>query len=548
MLFERQLAAVALALIGDKAALTPQERRLDVNALPDAELVETSRAMILAGGDPLGDLFSQIRSPHARRESGATYTPEPIVKAMVAWAARQPVAPSRIVDAGAGSGRFTLAAARQFPKAKLIAVELDPLAALLLRANADVLGLTPRLTVKLIDYRDLTLPKIRGTTLFIGNPPYIRHHQISDAWKTWFADTAAAHGFKASKLAGLHVHFFLKTRVIGRRGDFGAFITAAEWLDVNYGSIMRQMLADGLGGSSVHVIDPKAMPFVDAMTTGAITCFQVGQRPADFKMHSVANMTELASLDTGRSVKWNALALARKWSPLISRDTPPRPTGHIELGELFRVQRGQVTGCNAVWVENPAAPSLPSRFLVPAVTKARDLLAVAHTLADPSVLRRVVDLPVDLSNLGSAELRAVKAFLRWAESCDAHRSYVAQHRAAWWSVGYKAPAPILSTYMARRAPHFVRNQAGARHINIAHGLYPREPLNTESLDLIVKFLHHSGSTEGGRTYAGGLIKFEPKELERLTIPRLEILHDVTAEMDAKAARGRRRDSAREIPA
>ena len=48
---------------------------------------------------------------------------------------------------------------------------------------------------------------------------------------------------------------------VAKPGDFGAFITAAEWLDVNYGSLLRKMLADGLGGSAVHIIKPTAQPF-----------------------------------------------------------------------------------------------------------------------------------------------------------------------------------------------------------------------------------------------------------------------------------------------
>lgn len=548
MTTERELAALAAALIGDQSQLNPAEKRLIGARKVSAAQVQSLRALIAAGGDPLGDLFAQIRAPEARRKQGATYTPAPIVTAMIAWAARQDAAPARVVDAGAGSGRYLIAAARQFPKAKLVGVELDPLAALLLRANAAVLGFAKRLAVILGDYRELSLPRVKGRTLFIGNPPYVRHHDISEGWKEWFATTAAAHGFTASKLAGLHVHFFLKTRVIARPGDFGAFITAAEWLDVNYGSVMRQMLADGLGGMSLHLIDPKALPFADAMTTGAITCFHVGNRAADFTMRAVDNMADLAALETGRRVAWGDMTQARKWSPLIHSAPARRPAGHIELGELFRVQRGQVTGCNAVWVENPAAPALPDRFLLPAVTRARELLAVSHTLRDGETLRRVVDLPVDLSGLSAGERRAVDAFLRWARNCEAHQSYIARHRRAWWSVGYKTPAPILSTYMARRAPHFVRNAAGARHINIAHGLYPRQPMTAQTLDLIAKILRQTVTTDGGRTYAGGLVKFEPKELERLTIPRLESLHDFADEMDRRTAYRRRCDGAREFPA
>ena len=531
---EAQLAALAAALIPDRSALTPSERKLCGSGSAPAAIVEGMRAMILAGDDPLGDLFGQIRSSEKRREQGATYTPAAIVDAMIAWAADRPVAPVRIVDAGAGSGRFTFAAARRFPGAAVIAVETDPLAALMLRANAHVLGVADRVTVKLIDYRRLTLPKVNGPTLFIGNPPYVRHHNISEAWKNWLAAEAAKVGFKASKLAGLHVHFFLKTRLIGRQGDYGAFITAAEWLDVNYGRLLRDMLADGLGGTSLHVIDPKAMPFADALTTGAITCFQVGRRPEEFTMRSVDSVAQLANLSDGRRVSWNDLAGAHKWSTLI-KSTPKRRTDWIELGELFRVHRGQVTGGNHVWVHGHHAPPLPERFLLPAVTRARELLAVDSVLQSTDKLRRVVDLPAELSGLTRTEKRLVDAFLRWAKENDADLSYVARHRRAWWSVGYKEPAAILCTYMARRAPHFVRNAAKARHINIAHGLYPREPMSTKILDAIIRVLHDGGTTDGGRIYAGGLVKFEPKELERIAIPRLEILHDYTDEMDDTAA-------------
>ncbi len=98
-----------------------------------------------------------------------------------------------------------------------------------------------------------------------------------EQWKTWFATTAERFGFNASKLAGLHLHFFFKTRELARVGDYGTFITAAEWLDVNYGSVLRGMVADGLGGTAVNIIDAKVQPFPGALATGAITCFCVGK-------------------------------------------------------------------------------------------------------------------------------------------------------------------------------------------------------------------------------------------------------------------------------
>lgn len=536
---ERELARLASAFIADRTSLSAPERRLCTKGVAvDAATVESTRQLIAAGDDPLGDLFGQIREAESRRSAGATYTPGAIVNAMIAWAAGEEPTPVRVVDPGAGSGRYLMAAARQFPDASLVAVDIDPLATLLLRANAAVQGWAERLTVKLQDYREITLPRVDGPTLYIGNPPYVRHHDIGEAWKAWFSRTAAAFGFSASKLAGLHIHFFLKTRTLAQPGDFGAFITAAEWMDVNYGSVLRQMLGDGLGGTALHVIDPKAMPFADAMTTAAISCFRVGNRPDQVTIRAVESLDQLAPLSAGRPVAWSEMAEARKWTA-FTRKSAPRPTGHIELGELFRVHRGQVTGCNAAWIAGDHA-QLPARFLLPAVTRGRELAAAAPVLRSADHLRRVIALPADLSELTAAERRLVERFLKLARALGAHDSYIAQQRRAWWAVTYKEPAAILATYMARRPPTFARNAAGARHLNIAHGLYPREPLPTATLDRIVRFLHSFGTTEGGRTYAGGLVKFEPGEMERLTIPRIEDLDARTAEMDEGTARRRRR--------
>ena len=96
-------------------------------------------------------------------------------------------------------------------------------------------------------------------------------------------------------------------------------------------------------------------------------------------------------------------------------------------------------------------------------------------------------------------------------------------RTPWWRVRLRAPAPILASYMARRPPAFVRNLAGARHVNIAHGLYPRERLSPPALDGLAAFLRRSVSQAQGRTYAGGLTKFEPGEMERLPVPAAALL-------------------------
>ena len=486
------------------------------------------RELIGAGQDPLGDAFCALRGPAQRRQLGQTFTPSVIIASMIGWASGRGLRPARVVDPGCGSARFLIAAGRHWPQAELVGVEIDPLAALIGRASLAAAGLAARSRVILGDYRQLSLPAVAGPTLFLGNPPYVRHHQIPGPWKDWLRRTAAQHGLPGSGLAGLHAHFFLATAQHAVPGDAGALLTAAEWLDVNYGGLVRGLLLGLLGGESVHLVEPAVPVFADAAATSVITCFQPGPPPRAVRLRRVASPGELGELAGGSPVPAGVLRAAGRWGPLLGRPRPARragalPAGCVQLGELCRVHRGQVTGANAVWITPGVHPLIPARLQFRAVTRARELIAAGRVLPAHAELRRVIDLPADLGELAAAERAAVARFLRAATAAGAADGYVARHRTPWWRVRLAEPPPILASYMGRRPPVFVRNLAGARYVNIAHGLYPRQPLAPGTLDALAAFLGRSVTADQGRMYAGGLVKFEPGEMERLPVPEPAVL-------------------------
>jgi hypothetical protein len=533
---EQALVGLAVALGASRIrGWTAAEERLAREApRPAPATVEIARERILAGGDPLGELFCAIRPPAERRVHGATFTPRAIVAAMLDCAERLP-APQRVVDPGIGSGRFALAAGARFRRASIVGIEVDPLPALLARANLAVAGLEARAEVVLADYRAVVLPPIQGRTLYIGNPPYVRHHQIEPRWKAWLVREARGLGLSASQLAGLHVHFFLATAANAAPGDTGIFITAAEWLDVNYGRLVRELFLGALGGRGLVVIEPAALPFPDAATTAVITAFQVGSRPRSARLKRAGSLDDLNIRGGARTVRRDRLEAEPRWSRL-TRPARKVPPGYVELGELCRVHRGQVTGANKVWIAGPHSRHLPESVLLPTVTKAKELFMAGKVLEDPAGLRRVIDLPADLDEFEGAERLAIRRFLARAQQQGAHETYIAANRKVWWSVGLRDPAPILATYMARRPPAFVRNRAAARHINIAHGLYPREPLDDVVLRNLAEFLAGTVQMTEGRTYAGGLTKFEPREMERLLVPGPALLSHASSEPSRDAHR------------
>jgi adenine-specific DNA-methyltransferase len=534
---EAALAQMALVLgaAGVGGSLSAAERKLAdaAAALPRVPPTEaaTLRAAIRAGEDPLGDTFCKLRDAAARRADGAVYTPGQLVGPMVDWVLDQQ--PGRVVDGGSGSGRFIGEILRRRPETEAVAVDTDPLATLMTRAVLACLrARSARVTHG--DYTRLQLPGFTGRTAFIGNPPYVRHHQLTPGAKIWAQQTASRLGHRISGLAGLHAYFFLATAVLGRAGDVGCFVTSAEWLDVNYGAIMRALVLNDLGGQSLHVVEPRALPFEGTQTTAVITAFTIGSRAAAIRLQDVESADQLKDLAAaGRPVARERLQEIPRWTGLL-RTGPKPPQGFIELGELCRVHRGTVTGANATWVVHHH-PYLPPSVLYPSVTKARELFAAGAILASHEHLRLVVDIPAELDRLDPVEREQVARFIKAAKKAGVDKGYIAAHRHAWWSVGLKAPAPILATYMARRPPAFVMNAAQARHINIAHGLYPRQPLDAHTLSRLAGALRAGAALSGGRTYAGGLVKFEPKEMERLMVPDLATLRShepLSAAMDA----------------
>lgn len=526
---ENQLVSVAIRLGAQRIeGWSPEEE----SAIANLEkvgigLVAKCKQQILTGDDPLGEALCRLRTPDVRRESGSTYTPIPVVHAMVGWAKSSNIKPDRVVEPGAGSARFLMQAAKIFPAARLLGIETDPVSAIIARANLATIGAGRRAKVILGDFKKLEISQIERPTLYIGNPPYVRHHRLDSDCKKWLSTHARELGLKASQLAGLHVHFFLATALKAQPNDFGIFITSAEWLDVNYGKLVRQLFLSQLGGQGITIIEPTSRTFSDAATTAAITQFQIGTKPRQIRINRAEDASSREGLERGRWLERERFDPCRGWS-ILSRSMKKTRDGYIELGEICSVHRGQVTGANRVWIAGLHSQNLPQSVLFPSVTKAFELFRVGEALVDVSDLRFVIDIPPDLSVLSKADRSEIDAFLERAKLMGADKGYVAEKRKAWWSVGLRPPAPILATYMARRKPAFVRNIAGARHINIAHGIYPRLAMDDAVLDRLCRSLSSVVSISEGRTYAGGLTKFEPKEMERILIPN--VLHAATEQV------------------
>jgi len=489
--------------------------------------LEPIRTAIHAGLDPLGDELLSIRPSAERRAVGAFYTPASIVEPMVRWIIERK--PARVIDAGCGSGRFATSVVRRQPGLPIVAIDLDPLATLLTRASLAVLGADNARVVH-ADYTTLALESIDGKTAFIGNPPYVRHHDLAPAMKAWAADAGRRLGQPVSSLSGLHTYFFLATALQARPGDYGTFITSSEWLDVGYGAAIRHLLLDGLGGLSLTAFDPRSSAFADVMTTAVIVSFEAGAHPHTMRLGMVASAEELAE-PIGFPVQREVLSAASRWSGLFataSAASHPQPISAgtpIRLGDIARVHRGQVTGANGFFVmARERAKDLGLlEWCRPVITAAEEVLDASGVIRDTAKLKVLLCPPKELDRRAHPALDRYfrqGEHRRQGETVALMERYVPRHRTPWWHLGKIPAPPIVASYMARRAPAFALNPDRLALLNIGHGLWPKEKLSERELEELVSHLNalSAGFRGGGRTYHGGLEKFEPREMEALVVP------------------------------
>ena len=515
-------AAMELGALSAGGSLTPAEQNVAKRAafaVPLRRSLQHWRAAIRDGGDPLGDALCELRSPSVRRSNGAFYTPISIVDAMLVWVASQE--PGEVVDCGTGTGRFAVRAASMPGVDHVLAIDNDPMACLITRATLAA-GDIRNVRVLCGDFTTLRLQQTTRRRAFVGNPPYVRHHQLAATQKKRGQRKAADMGIRLSGLAGLHAHFLVSAAALMNEGDVLCFITSAEWLDVNYGRGLRELMLDGLRLEELHLLDTKHAAFVDAASTAAIVCARSGGTSEVVRFKTAKDLQALGHLGSGGHVVDHAdLRLAQGWGRVAKNQYADRGTrDEIALGSIARVHRGAVTGANDYFVmkKEHALELGLANCVRPVLSAAEQLLR-----SDGEVRTKDTDdvllCPPEKDRLSPGERRALNNYLRVGEKTGVPDRYVPAHRTTWWRPQVLKPAPIVATYMARQAPFFALNPDGLLILNVIHGVYPIMPLSDDQLRELVPLLNSLRETYRGlgRTYLGGLEKFEPREMERLKL-------------------------------
>lgn len=431
-----------------------------------------------------------------RQRLGQVATPAPLADAMAAWVLDGARPPRTLLEPGSGGFVFTRAAQRRVPGIAATGVELDPAAG---RAPPGV-----RLVIG--DFLDDAVLGGAQFDAVLCNPPYVRHHHLEPAYKVDLAARLGGrNGLALSGLAGTHVYFLLRALELAAPGARVAFVTGAEWLEAAYGTPLRRWLVERGWLRAVLVASPEAEVFPGVMSTAAVLLLEKSYSPLGAAHRVGLSVEELVAAVAGGGAGLERVALGGdRWT------AAPRVADGPTLGDRFRVRRGVATGANDFFVLDAvrvAELGIPERHLVPCVAGPRDL--------SPRFLLRVAP--------GAHPGRAVDRYLAEGEALGLDARYLCRTRTPWYRVEELAPAPLLLGYMARTGICVVDNRRRrAVHLNLLHGIYPRPGTPARMVDALRRYLEspegQAAARASARRYAGGLLKLEPRDAERIAVP------------------------------
>lgn len=523
---EALLCASCFSLLETQPFYSDAElENLHMETLSPSDITQTLNTILLSSSG-IEDLFEgylkDLRTPQTRHQSGMVFTPEQIVRTMVSQALKD--RPVRIVDPGCGIGRFALRAADEARtmnhRLEIIAYDTDPLACLLLATIASI----QKKDIKVIrgDFLEQSINTISGKTCFIGNPPYIRHHLLTQSQKDIGRHLAAKLKLNNwSALAGLHALFIVKCLCASKPGDTLCLLTGSEWLEVNYGKPLREAFSSDIGGGErLTVFPPDSTIFHNVMSTALVSIWKPGTNTQSVAIdlqpegHEPSRHFSETRKSLHDKAKWSFFPGTTIRMPVVNGHAEQ---GLISLGELFKVSRGVATGNNAFFVldENEASKLELTAFSMPVIARACDVPSATSSIECRNLHKRLLLPPDDMTT----ENDALREYILLGEEFGVPQGYVVSHRNPWWHISYR-PAPLVATYMGRNRPRFALNPSGFPNLNTVHGLYPKVQLSQTQLVGIVAYLNTECLYgDSGRVYQGGLRKFEPHEMEHIRIPK-----------------------------
>ncbi len=465
----------------------------------------------------------------ALRAKGQFWTPPWLAKVMAGWVTQD--RPDVLFDPAVGPGTFFAAAREAGFAGEFQGFEL----------HSNVFADGWKLGLKPDDFRHVRIADFISTSLpekfpaIISNPPYIRHHRLIQVQKLELKQLAQNHlGFSLDGRVGLHVFFLLKCLAQLAPGGRLAFLLPADVCEGISSSAFWNRICQQYRLVAAITFADEAAPFPTVDTNAMVFLFTKEKPLEDFLWLRVCerNGEAISAALDGRkpsiAVGLHHRNLAEAMKTGLSR--PPRAQNNFgtPLSHFARVVRGIATGGNEFFFltrEQIRSHGLPEKFFRRAIGRTRDCPSDRLTTADLNRLE-AAERPTWLLNLANESNEKLptqlQTYLKSGELAGLPEKALIKTRRPWYKMEKRTPPPILFSYLGRRDCRFILNEANVVPLTGFLCVYPWDTTEAGAKKLW-RALNHPDTLANlsfvSKSYGGGALKTEPRQLDQLEIPQ-----------------------------
>lgn len=487
---------------------------------------------------------SIIQVEDVRKLRGGYYTPSIIADFVCKWAIDSST--KTILEPSCGDGNFVVSAIQRLLAlgtpptelyGKIKAVELIEAEANKAHNRASELGSNSDtiLHSDFFSFAEEIAPNQKFDVV-VGNPPFIRYQNFPEEHREKANRMMQKLGLNPNRLTNIWVPFLvISASLLSKSGKLGMVIPA-ELFQVKYAAEIRIFLANYF--DRITIVTFKKLVFADIQQEVVLLlCEKKTAGNHGIRVLELENLSELKAFQTAdfqnipvksldhSTEKWTKYFLTQKEIDLLREIRTNERI--LPASNYLDVDVGFVTGRNDFFMLSGADVEkwgLQS-FVKKVISRTPQLKGIGFTKQDfenqsLTTSKLFLFLPPDVDFEFLPE--PCKKYVDFGEQNGFETGYKCRIRKRWYITPSLWTPQGFALRQVNEFPKLVINGADVSSTDTIHRVRFRESVNPERVAIsFLNSLTFAFSETCGRSYGGGVLTFEPSEIEELPLPVLK---------------------------
>ncbi|PHK25092.1 DNA methylase [Nostoc linckia z16] len=473
---------------------------------------------------------------------GGYYTPKPIADFICRWAITSP--DNRALEPSCGDGNFLEAAIERYLElgvaqndltGKIQGVELSEVEADKAQERISRYGLNGTTVVNSDFFRFVRQNDEARYDVVVGNPPFIRYQSFPEEHRNRAVTLMAEVGLIPNKLTNIWVPFLvISASLLNDTGRLGMVIPA-ELFQVKYAADTRVFLSKFFERITIVTFRKLVFDTIQQEVVLLLCEKKVSDR-AGIRVVELDGLADLQAVDLEKLLDKPVKKIehnTEKWTKYFLNETEIELLRRVKAddriqtcGDYMDVDVGVVTGRNEFFMMNgeQVATWQVQPYLRPVVSKSPHLKGITFK-PDDYTANEGSGYPVHLflpPNQPFEDLpEACRQYIVYGEDKQYNTGYKCQIRKRWYITPSLKVPDGFALRQVNEFPKLALNEADALSTDTIHRVRFKPGVNGGVA--VVSFLNSltfAFSEILGRSYGGGVLTFEPTEVEELPMPFL----------------------------